>query len=84
MSDQLHAPATKEGVPGAHEIASWVDATFGRNALERKKILASAGNRTTNPRSPSPLPHYYINYAIASSLFRYQECNKCAGEEEGE
>jgi hypothetical protein len=42
----------------------------------KEKVLASTGNRTTNPRSPNPwLRYYYIDYAIASSLLKHRECN---------
>jgi hypothetical protein len=75
VNGQLHAPTAKERAPGTDEIGSWV----GYSRLKRfKKFIAPTRNRTTNPRSPNSWPrHYYIDYAIASSLLKHRECNKC-------
>jgi len=48
MTDQLHASLalTQVGKPDLHWIGSWVDPTACMDAVPRRKILVSAGNRT--------------------------------------
>jgi hypothetical protein len=65
-SGQFHAPAALrlgDKIPGTHSIRCWVDPREGLRTSEKrgKKILASARNGNTSPRSYNSWPSHYVD-----------------------